>query len=56
MNCDCYLCIYQMNKSCTLNEVSVDNMGRCLEMILFSIDDFTLEKLKNETLKNYDDN
>ena len=52
MYCENYLCIYQDNERCTIDEISLDVMGMCTSCIYPNIEDKVLKELKKETLES----
>ena len=53
MECENSLCIYEKNKKCILDEISVNMLGICDECIYPSIDEELLQDLKNKTLERF---
>lgn len=54
MKCENYLCIYESDGECILEEVKLDITGQCLECIYPNIDSELLNKLKRQTRKMID--
>lgn len=52
MECENVFCIYNKNLECSLNKISLDNLGICNECILTIIDNDILRKNKNIQLNN----
>ena len=46
ISCSNELCVYQNNERCTLREISVDTMGRCIECLSLNIPSEQLRKIK----------
>lgn len=55
MKCENSLCIYERDKKCILDEISVNMLGICDDCIYPTVDSSLLEKLKDKTLKNLED-
>ena len=51
MECENYLCIYELNGCCTLKKISLNITGTCEECIYPLIDRKYLEKAKKALLK-----
>ena len=54
INCENFLCIYQKNNKCILNEISLDNLGICGQSIYVDIEKEKLDIMKMEMLDYYD--
>lgn len=52
MKCDNYLCIYEENGVCTLDDIELDIMGQCRDCIYINIEEQQLLKLKMKTIKS----
>ncbi len=46
--CENFLCIYQNNGRCALENVSLDEGGRCTECVLTNFEKEVLERAKKE--------
>ena len=55
MNCENSFCIYQSEDKCTLDEISINNLGMCTECIYPTIDEEVLNQAKLKQLKKYAD-
>jgi len=53
MKCENSFCIYQYKSKCTLDKVSIDNLGMCTECIYLDIDENILNQAKSKLLKDY---
>ena len=51
MMCENEYCIYQKNRACMLDIISIDEFGKCSECIIPNIPHDFLEGLKRETFK-----
>lgn len=51
MMCENEYCIYQKNRACMLDIISIDEFGKCSECIIPNIPHDFLEELKRETFK-----
>ena len=51
MMCENEYCIYQKNRACMLDIISIDEFGKCSKCIIPNIPNDFLEELKRETLK-----
>lgn len=51
MMCENEYCIYQKNRACMLDIISIDEFGKCSECIIPNIPNDFLEELKRETFK-----
>lgn len=49
MKCENYLCIYEENEVCTLNNIELDVQGQCKECIYIKISERELQQLKQQT-------
>lgn len=52
MKCDNYLCIYEENGVCTLDDIELDIMCQCRDCIYINIEEQQLLKLKIKTIKS----
>lgn len=52
MKCDNYLCIYEENGVCTLDNIELDIMGQCRDCIYINVEEQQLLKLKMKTIKS----
>jgi hypothetical protein len=50
MNCDNNYCIYNKERKCRLTEVSVNELGRCDDCIIVSLEEDFLEAEKERQL------
>ena len=50
MYCSNMFCIYSRNNKCILDEVSIDEIGICQDLILVDIPDQTLQRYKDKQL------
>ena len=55
MECENSLCIYESDRKCILEKISVNMLGICDDCIYPSIDDEVLNSLKEKTLKRLED-
>ncbi len=51
MLCENEYCIYQKNRKCTLDAISINEFGNCSECIIPNIPSKILEKIKKERLE-----
>lgn len=51
MMCENEYCIYQKNRACMLDIISIDEFGKCSECIIPNIPHDFLEGLKREAFK-----
>ena len=54
MKCDNYLCIYQSNEECLLNEIRIDAFGMCTECIYPDFNEEILNEAKLKLLNKYE--
>ena len=54
MNCENTFCIYQAYGSCTLEIISINNLGMCEECIYPEIEKDVLEQAKINLLEKYE--
>lgn len=54
MDCENYLCIYENNHKCVLDNISIDSLGMCSECIYVSPNSIELKKMKKNLLDKYD--
>ena len=52
MNCENYLCIYENNGTCVLDEIELDIQGQCKECIYVNLSDNDLKQIKIKTLQD----
>lgn len=52
MKCDNYLCIYEENSVCTLDDIELDIMGQYRDCIYINVEKQQLLKLKMKTIKS----
>ena len=50
INCQNYLCIYEHEGKCKLNNIELDVLGQCTECMYPNIDKTELNRLKLKTL------
>ena len=50
MQCENTFCIYWLNNECTLNDISLDIQGNCLDCIYIDLDDDVLKKERERML------
>ena len=55
MECENSFCIYERDRKCILEKISVNMLGICDDCIYPSIDDEVLNSLKEKTLKRLED-
>ena len=55
MECKNSHCIYERDRKCILEKISVNMLGICDDCIYPSIDDEVLNSLKEKTLKRLED-
>ena len=55
MECENSLCIYERDRKCILEKISVNMLGICDDCIYPSIDDEVLNSLKEKTLKRLEE-
>lgn len=55
MLCENFLCVYEKDGECILDEIKIDISGQCACCIYPNIDSDTLKNYKNETLINMQD-
>lgn len=48
MLCENEYCIYQKNRKCTLDDISINEFGNCSECIIQNIPSKILEKIKKD--------
>lgn len=53
MICENFLCIYEDEGKCILDEIELDVMGQCTMCEYINISDSTLKPLKKEALSHY---
>ncbi len=53
MKCENYLCIYQADGICTLDEVQLDITGSCMECVYIELDDSVLTESKQKLLSAF---
>lgn len=51
MLCENEYCIYQKNRKCTLDTISINEFGNCSECIIPNIPSKILDKIKKERLE-----
>lgn len=56
MNCENYLCIYENDGKCNLNDISLDVSGQCTSCIYVSLTQEELEQVKGRTLNSTEKN
>ena len=54
MQCENCLCVYEKDGECTIDEISINDMGMCEDCIVVTPDDKTLDKLKKNWKKRMD--
>ena len=55
MRCENKFCIYWEDNECTLEDVCIDNSGRCDDCIYVNIPEEQLKVSRKEILDRYDD-
>ena len=55
MKCENSFCIYQSKDVCTIETISINSVGMCVECIYPNIDEHILQKAKAVILKQYED-
>ncbi len=53
MNCENDFCIYQDEGVCTIEKISINNLGMCMECIYPKIDNEILNQAKSNFLEKY---
>ena len=51
MECENFFCVYQEDDKCTLDRISVDIVGHCLDCIYIDIKPELLKELKKKQLE-----
>lgn len=54
MFCENEFCIYQENRQCILDKISLDIQGRCKECIYIDIDEINLQNFKKTLIKRFE--
>ncbi len=53
LQCENKFCIYFKSNCCTLDYISLDDVGMCLECILVEIEEEILEAKRNKIIAKY---
>lgn len=54
MNCDNIFCIYWEDEHCTINNISIDIVGNCMNCIYVDIKDDILLEARKRMLRSFD--
>lgn len=53
LKCENYLCIYQKNNQCILDNISLDELGMCDQCIYVDVEEGELNTIKKKMLDYY---
>ena len=56
MNCSNKFCVYCDDEKCRLDEISIDELGVCRDLILVNVNNEILKKEKAIILERWNDN
>lgn len=56
MECLNDLCVYEKNGNCCIDEISINEIGMCTELIYITVSDEEKKKLKRDAIERFNRN